>query len=105
MSDHRSATLRAHFPLSFEYLENRVIPALVKDRSGALYTGRASGSIGVADWAGTFHNGLPHGEFKIVWGDRYSGSVQFEKGLEVDPSKMEASSKDEGKARESPLAE
>ena len=105
MSDHRSALLRAHFPLSFEYLENRVIPVHAKDRSGAPYTGRASGSVGVADWAGTFRNGLPHGEFKIVWGDRYSGSVRFENGLEIDPSKMEASPKEEGKAGESPLAE
>ena len=84
MSDHRSALLRAHFPLSFKYSGNSVIPTLVKDRSGAPYTGRASGSVGVADWAGTFQNGLPHGEFKIVWGDRHSGSVRFEKGLEVD---------------------
>ena len=105
LSDHRSALLRAHFPLSFEYSGNSVVPTFVKDRTGAPYTGRASGSISVADWAGTFHNGLPHGEFKIVWGDRYSGSVGFENGLEMDPSKMEASPKEEGQAGESPLAE
>lgn len=104
LSDHRSTLLRAHFPLSFEYSGNSVIPTFVKDRSGAPYTGRASGSIGVADWAGTFHNGLPHGEFKLVWGDRYSGSVRFENGLQISPPKTEASPPEEGQAGESPLA-
>ncbi len=39
---------------------------------------------GVADWMGAFETGLPHGEFKIVWGDQISGSVWFDHGVKVD---------------------
>jgi hypothetical protein len=69
--------------LQFRYAENHAVPIFAALPNGAAYTGRAYGSIDAADWMGEFINGLPHGEFRIVWGDRVTGSVWFENGTPV----------------------
>lgn len=69
----------------FEYQDHLVVPvAAYYYATGAPYTGRGHGSNGVADWLGPFENGLPHGEFQIVWGDRMSGSAWFAHGAKVE---------------------
>ena len=51
---------------------------------------------GVADWMGAFETGLPHGDLKIVWGDRISGSVWFDHGAKVyDRNESKQGTRDE----------
>lgn len=69
----------------FDYEASSVVPvAAFYYADGAPYTGRAYGSVGPADWQGAFEDGRPHGEFKIAWGDRMSGSVWFDSGACVE---------------------
>ncbi len=81
MSENRTASSDS---VVFDYEASSVVPVAAYCADGAPYTGRAYGSVGSADWRGAFEDGRPHGEFKIVWGDRMSGSVWFDSGARVE---------------------
>ena len=68
MTPQACITGSANTDLQFRYAENHVIPIFAALSNGTAYTGRACGSIDAADWMGEFINGLPHGEFRVVWG-------------------------------------
>lgn len=64
----------------FEFEEHNVVPAFTKDKQGVPYSGRAEGSVGAADWSGSFENGLPHGKLLILWGGIQGGKMELDQG-------------------------
>ena len=75
-----------NYPLDvcFEYEQTSYIPIASVDSDGKPYTGKAHGTHGIADWSGAYIEGLCHGEFRIVLGDRSGGSCMFKHGERVD---------------------
>ena len=70
--------------MHIEYLEDRYLPTFVSTSSGRPFTGRTYGTNGIADWIGSFIDGLPHGEFTLVLGDHMRDMVWFEHGVIVE---------------------
>lgn len=62
--------------LLLTYVEDRAVPVFATSADGVPYTGQASASYATVDWTGTFKDGKPHGEFRIIWGDRLSGPMK-----------------------------
>jgi len=76
------------YPMNAENLElryppNRFIPEHAALPGGKPFTGRAFGTIEIADWSGSFKDGVPHGCFSITLGDRTSSNVWYENGVAV----------------------
>lgn len=69
--------------LKLEYVESSAIPVFAARLDGTPLTGVVYASRGVVDWNGPFKDGLPHGQFHLVWGDRMPVKVWLEKGKEV----------------------
>ena len=69
--------------LLFEY-DKFAVPVWVHDDANNPFTGYASESIGAADWSGQFIDGLPHGEFTVVWADRVTVKIKFDRGREIN---------------------
>jgi hypothetical protein len=67
----------------FEYEEKSAVPVWVQDDANNPFTGYASESIGAADWSGQFIDGLPHGEFIVVWADRMTIRIRFDHGRQI----------------------
>jgi len=76
--------------LRVTYDDDSYIPKTASLSDGQPYTGHASGSREIADWRGSFIDGLPDGEFHITLCDRSRGTVYFEMGVPMI---------DEGKAQ------
>jgi len=76
--------------LRVTYDDDSYIPKMASLSNGQPYTGHAYGSREIADWQGSFIDGVPDGEFRITLGDRSSGTVYFEMGVPMI---------DEGKAQ------
>ena len=74
-----------HHPadVDFEYEEHSVIPVSATYKNGSPYSGTAWGSISHADWSGTYVNGAPHGQFKIIWGDKVTKYCAFNNGVKI----------------------
>jgi hypothetical protein len=77
---------RDHSPANctFIYDEQKVVPILVRDEHGNMFSGSASGAIGQADWSGVFLDGKADGMFYICWGDRIGGRHFFKGGERQD---------------------
>ena len=70
--------------LLFEYESSSHIPALATLSDGTPFSGKASGSEGIADWTGNFVEGKPDGEFSVTLGDRMTFRARFGKGVRLD---------------------
>ena len=52
------------------YKERKVVPYLIKEKDGTLFTGKIYGTYfgdrlwDIKEWEGTYENGIPSGEFK-----------------------------------------
>lgn len=71
-------------PSHIKYDEHSYLPRFASTAQGEPFNGRTFSSRGIADWIGGFRNGLPHGEFLLVLGDRQSSYVTFENGVIVN---------------------
>jgi hypothetical protein len=70
--------------IRFEYDGSAYIPVLATLVDGTPYSGKATGSEGIADWAGTFVEGRPDGEFSVTLGDRMTVQASYSKGVRID---------------------
>jgi predicted nucleic acid-binding Zn ribbon protein len=77
-----------HREVAFKYKGKDILPYLAyyKD-DGSAFTGMTGGTVDYIDWSGYFEDGKPHGEFSLVFGDRYRQSIIFEHGVEVPKKK------------------
>ncbi len=75
--------MNTDLPLRFEYADYSYLPRAAFTAKGEPYTGKTSSSLGIADWMGSFKEGIPDGEFLLVLGDRVSSKVWFENGIMV----------------------
>ena len=66
--------------LELRYRGNRVIPEYAALPGGHPYTGRAFGTVGTADWSGSFKDGVPHGTFLLAWNDIARYALRYENG-------------------------
>lgn len=70
--------------LLFEYKSSSYIPVLATLSDGTPFSGKTSGSEGIADWTGNFVEGKPDGDFSLTLGDRMSVRARFSKGVPLD---------------------
>ena len=67
----------------FKYVKNSYIPIFAETNIGQPYSGKASGSFEIADWFGSYRNGYPDGEFRLILGDRQQSTITFNNGVTV----------------------
>lgn len=84
--------------LELRYPANRYIPEHAALAGGHPYTGRAFGTLEIADWSGPFKDGVPHGCFSVTLGDRVSSKVWFENGVAVGKPGLDGNRADSGAA-------
>lgn len=68
----------------FNYASDSYIPASARGENGLPYTGKACGSNEVAEWYGSFREGLAHGEFQFMLSNGKKGTCEFIKGVKVE---------------------
>ena len=95
MSDHRSALLRTHFPLSFEYLENRVVPKFMQKIAVVLPTAVVhQGALASRTGRAPFATGSRTGNSKLFGATGIQAQCDSKMGLEI--RSFENGSKSEG---------
>lgn len=68
----------------FVYKNKGRIPSFASYEDGRPYSGKASGTMGIADWWGPYREGLPDGEFNVVLGDRGRFKYEYIRGKYVE---------------------
>lgn len=73
----------SEFQTHIMYAYEGYFPTFASWNTGEPFSGKASDTEGYADWSGGFLDGLPHGPFVLVLGDRQTTYLKFDRGQEV----------------------